>query len=54
VDLRRAADGSYTSLDTVIQNLRTSLERLEATQSGLGDPGLRAVAPKAGATPGTR
>jgi hypothetical protein len=34
-DLRRAADGSYTTLAQVVQNVRTSLERLEAEQNGL-------------------
>ena len=34
-DLRRAADGSYMSLATVIQNVRTALETLEAEQSGV-------------------
>ena len=34
-DLRRAADGSYTALSTVIQNMRTSLETLEAEQNGV-------------------
>ena len=35
VDLRRAADGSHTSLASVIRNLRASLETLEAEQNGL-------------------
>ena len=35
VDLRRAADGSHTSLASVIRNLRASLEMLEAEQNGL-------------------
>jgi hypothetical protein len=34
-DLKRAADGSYTALEVVIQNVRTSLETLEAEQNGV-------------------
>ena len=56
VDLRRAADGSHTSLASVIRNLRASLETLEAEQNGLPGRGTVASGAKVGypMTPETR
>jgi hypothetical protein len=46
IDLRRAADGSHVGLASVITNMRTSLETLEAAQSGLADRSTANVVPK--------
>ena len=46
IDLRRAADGSHTTVASVIRNLRASLEPLEAEQNGLPVRGTEALAPR--------